>query len=26
VKDKAKVIPAKGKHAKKDPNHTGIPI
>jgi len=26
VKDKAKVIPAKGKHAKKDPNQTGNPI
>ena len=26
VKDKAKVIPAKGKHAKKDPNQAGNPI
>jgi hypothetical protein len=25
VKAKAKVIPAKGKHAKKDPNQAGIP-
>jgi hypothetical protein len=25
VKDKAKVIPAKGKHAKKDPKQAGIP-
>jgi len=25
VKDKAKVVPAKGKHAKQDPNQAGIP-